>query len=139
MGKFKEAVNDHTDILFGIAMFVIICLVNWNYNTKPHKEMVKSETKTVLDDAHKKALLAVDTMDFIKQKIDVKAATKDSAFFARKMHHIINAIYTDNDSLKNTHIDINKEMQNYGFAENYKQYQNAIQKLEIARRQQKIR
>ena len=123
---------------------------------KPHKEFIKRETKPVLDDAHKRAIAAVDTINIYDYCIDVKSAQKDSIKLTKHMREIMDSIIEDKryndytvDSVGryivngrtvygvSSKFNINKAMKRPSFAETYNKYYEAIKQLEIARRQGK--
>ena len=133
-------------VILGMIYFV---------DTKPRKEYVKRETKPVLDSLHKRAIDAVDTIDFNNVVIDVKSARRDSAHLTKQMLNIMDGLSghscyydykCDSTTIRDLgngrktywckgYFNVNKAMRNNQFAKTYRKYYETIKQLEIARRQ----
>lgn len=105
------------------------------------------ETRETLSETHERAVSAVDTINFDGTPIDVKAARKDSAQAVRQTRKAIRKFYRKQNSEMFdrdrqgyiVRINSKKAMSDPKFADAHRKYYKAIQQLEMARRQGKLK
>ena len=144
-------------IIFGTALIFALAYTMDACESDPRNDIKKSCAKTILHKAHEEAVTSVDTLDFYKCRVDLDAARKDSASATKRIQKLVKQMYghkqytsyeidptskrviSPNQTRYSlvSRFDTKKAMQFPEFAKNYKQYQHAIQQLEIARRRHK--
>ena len=158
MGYRPEPKIGTAPILFLLIVLSVFFGIGYFEDTKPHDDHIKSETKKILDNAHKEAVNSADTLDFRSFLVDTESANKDSARLATEMlgwmkyqgenprfcdyTQVYDSVGTKNGktlfrlSKYPWRINKNKAMKDSCFANNYNQYKKSITMLEIARRKQ---
>ena len=143
-------------ILMLVGVMVIAYSIGYTNDVKPRKDFIASQTKKVLDKAHKEAQNSVDTLNVAEYRVDTKSATTDSARLTQKMRKWMdsqgeNPRFCDYKEVYDTiitnervyyrlskfgwRINVDKATKDTSFARIYDQYRQAIQQLEIDRRQ----